>query len=72
MAGVPATSVSSGTSWATTALADHSALNSSNTRSPTAFVQRAPRAGVIFHSHRGCRYTSGDFAQLARTKGVVL
>ena len=37
-----------------------------------AFANRAPQRGVIFHSDRGCQYTSGDFAELARTNGVVL
>ena len=33
---------------------------------------RAPEEGVIFHSDRGCQYTSRDFAELARANGVVL
>ena len=37
-----------------------------------AFANRAPEKGVIFHSDRGCQYTGGDFAQLARDNGVVL
>ncbi len=37
-----------------------------------AFVRRRPAAGVIFHSDRGCQYTSKDFAELARANGVVL
>ena len=28
--------------------------------------------GVIFHSDRGCQYTSRDYAELARANGVVL
>ena len=31
-----------------------------------------PDDGVIFHSDRGCQYTSRDFADLARANGVVL
>ena len=35
-----------------------------------------PRAarplGVIFHSDRGCQYTSRDYAALARANGVIL
>ena len=27
---------------------------------------------MILHSDRGCQYTSGDFAELARANGVVL
>jgi len=37
-----------------------------------AFEHRAPDKGVIFHSDRGCQYTSADFAELARANGVVL
>jgi putative transposase len=37
-----------------------------------AFATRRPGPGVIFHSDRGCQYTSGDYAQLARDNGVVL
>ena len=37
-----------------------------------AFANRAPEEGVIFHSDRGCQYTSKDFADLARANGVVL
>ena len=32
-----------------------------------AFVNAGPTRGVIFHTDRGSQYTSGDFAQLART-----
>ncbi len=34
--------------------------------------QPGPEQGVIFHSDRGCQYTSKDFADLARANGVVL
>ena len=37
-----------------------------------AFGNRRPPAGVIFHSDRGCQYTSHDFRQLATAHGVVL
>ncbi len=37
-----------------------------------AFATRRPDEGVIFHSDRGCQYTSGDYADLARANGVVL
>jgi transposase InsO family protein len=37
-----------------------------------AFAQRRPAAGVIFHSDRGCQYTSKDYAALARDNGVIL
>ena len=44
----------------------------SKTPSPWRSTHRAPDEGVIFHSDRGCQYTSGDFAELARANGVVL
>ncbi len=45
----------------------------SKTPSTMAFVQPpAPGMGVIFHSDRGCQYTSKDYAELARENGVVL
>ncbi|WP_433347369.1 transposase [Microtetraspora malaysiensis] len=34
--------------------------------------QRRPQGEVIFHSDRGCQYTSGSYAQLARELGVRL
>jgi putative transposase len=37
-----------------------------------ACFQRRPPAGVIFHSDRGCQYTSHDFAALAAELGVAL
>ena len=37
-----------------------------------AFMTRQPGPGVIFHSDRGCQYTSTDYAAVARANGVVL
>jgi transposase InsO family protein len=37
-----------------------------------AFARRRPDHGVIFHSDRGCQYTSADYATFARANGVVL
>jgi transposase InsO family protein len=37
-----------------------------------AFTTRRPADGLIFHSDRGCQYTSKDFAALARANGVIL
>src|SRR5262249_4163724 len=37
-----------------------------------AFANRQPARGVIFHSDRGCQYTSLDYGNLARANGVVL
>ena len=54
------------------ALADHMRTELVEDALKMAFAQRAPDKGVIFHSDRGCQYTSGDFATLARANGVVL
>jgi hypothetical protein len=37
-----------------------------------ALTPRRPAEGVIFHSDRGCQYTSKDYATLARANGMVL
>lgn len=37
-----------------------------------AFATRRPPRGVIFHSDRGCQYTSKDYRQLADAHGVRL
>ena len=37
-----------------------------------ACTKRRPPAGVIFHSDRGCQYTSGDYTALAADLGVRL
>ncbi len=54
------------------ALADHMRTELVEDALTMAFANRAPEHGVIFHSDRGCQYTSGDFAELARANGVVL
>jgi len=54
------------------ALADHMRTELVEDALSMAFANRAPEAGLIFHSDRGCQYTSRDFAQLARANGVVL
>jgi putative transposase len=54
------------------ALADHMRTELVEDALKMAFAHRAPAEGVIFHSDRGSQYTSGDFAELAREKGVVL
>ncbi len=54
------------------ALADHMRTELVEDALKMAFTQRAPEEGVIFHSDRGCQYTSTDFAELARENGVVL
>jgi putative transposase len=37
-----------------------------------AFTTRRPPPGAIFHSDRGCQYTSIDYGDFARAHGVVL
>jgi len=54
------------------ALADHMRTELVEEALEMAFVQRRPERGVIFHSDRGCQYTSRDYGELARTNGVVL
>jgi putative transposase len=53
-------------------LADHMRTELVEDALTMAFANRAPEEGVIFHSDRGCQYTSRDFADLARKNGVVL
>jgi putative transposase len=54
------------------ALADHMRTELVEDALSMAFANRTPEQGVIFHSDRGCQYTSKDFADLARANGVVL
>ncbi len=54
------------------ALADHMRTELVEEALKMAFVQRRPAEGVIFHSDRGCQYTSRDYAKTARDNGVVL
>ncbi len=54
------------------ALADHMRTELVEDALSMAFATRRPPEGVIFHSDRGCQYTSRDFAALARANGVVL
>jgi transposase InsO family protein len=37
-----------------------------------AALTRRPSPGAIFHSDRGCQYTSADYGRTARANGVVL
>jgi len=54
------------------ALADHMRTELVEEALQMAFLQRRPGEGAIFHSDRGCQYTSSDYAALARANGVVL
>jgi transposase InsO family protein len=54
------------------AIADHMRTELVEEALEMAFVQRRPPEGVIFHSDRGCQYTSSDYGELAIANGVVL
>jgi transposase InsO family protein len=54
------------------AVADHMRTDLVADALRNAIVQRRPPAGVIFHSDRGCQYTSQQFAVLAAEAGVTL
>ena len=54
------------------ALADHMRTSLVEDALSMAFARRRPADGVIFHSDRGCQYTSGDYTALARANGVIL
>jgi transposase InsO family protein len=54
------------------ALADHMRTSLVEDALSMAFTTRRPAAGVIFHSDRGCQYTSKDYAALASANGVIL
>jgi transposase InsO family protein len=54
------------------ALSDHMRTELISDPLLMAFGNRRPPAGLIFHSDRGCQYTSRDFRQLASDHGVVL
>jgi putative transposase len=54
------------------ALADHLRTELVSDALEMAFTQRRPSAGLVFHSDRGCQYTSTDYARLARQHRVVL
>jgi putative transposase len=55
--------------WAT---ADHLRTDLVETALRQAVTRRRPPAGVIFHSDRGCQYTSAQFAAAAAELGVRL
>lgn len=54
------------------ALADHMRTDLVADALTMACLHRRPPAGVIFHSDRGCQYTSGDYRRLAAGLGVTL
>lgn len=54
------------------ALADHMRTDLVADALRMACAQRRPPAGVVFHSDRGCQYTSKEYAELAAGLGVTL
>ena len=54
------------------ALADHLRTELVTDALSMAAACRRPTAGLVFHSDRGCQYTSGAFATLAEHLGVTL
>ena len=54
------------------ALADHMRTELVSDALESAFGSRRPGPGLIFHSDRGCQYTSKDFRELAEAHGVTL
>ena len=54
------------------ALGDHMRTELISDALTMAFGTRRPARGVIFHSDRGCQYTSRDYRHLAKDHGVVL
>jgi transposase InsO family protein len=54
------------------ALADHLRTELVSAALANALAARDPDPGVIFHSDRGCQYTSREFAALAAGSGVTL
>lgn len=54
------------------ALADHMRTDLVADALRMACIHRRPPAGVVFHSDRGCQYTSGDYTALAAELGVTL
>lgn len=53
------------------AVADHMRTTLVTDALAMAITHRAPAAGVIFHSDRGCQYTSKEFAEFCAARGVV-
>ena len=54
------------------ALADHMRTDLIADALDMAVTHRRPPAGTIFHSDRGCQYTSRDYRKLAQDNGIVL
>ena len=53
------------------AMADHLRTSLASEALQMALTSRRPKAGLIFHTDRGCQYTSGEFRELLAGNGVV-
>ena len=54
------------------AIADHMRTELVSDALRMALRTRGPREGLIFHSDRGCQYTSTEYGELAKSNGIVL
>jgi len=54
------------------AVADHLKTDLVDDALTDALVRRRPASGLVFHSDRGCQYTSAQHARLAATHGIRL
>jgi transposase InsO family protein len=54
------------------AVADHLKTDLVDAALTDALVRRRPASGLVFHSDRGCQYTSAQHARLAATHGIRL
>jgi transposase InsO family protein len=54
------------------AVADHLKTDLVDAALTDALVRRRPASGLVFHSDRGCQYTSAQHARLAAAHGVLL
>lgn len=53
------------------AMADHLRTSLASEALETALALRRPGRGLIFHTDRGCQYTSGEFRELLARNGIV-
>jgi transposase InsO family protein len=53
------------------AMADHLRSSLASEALAMAMASRRPKAGLIFHTDRGCQYTSGEFRELLARHGLV-
>ncbi|WP_433550553.1 IS3 family transposase [Micromonospora zamorensis] len=54
------------------AIADHLKTDLIDAALTDALMRRRPASGLVFHSHRGCQYTSAQHARLAQRHGIRL